>query len=215
MRRSAIRKCVLATVSVLHLDGWVPRCGQRRRPVAGELQFASHNFGMPTFLRPRARTSSLFLIAIALVVSACPAVRLISDYDETTDKALTALQQSTDDFITRLITNAPSDDNAFEKHKKFYEDADQQIRRIEFRVASIPKNEKTGKLVADIRASILGEGKCTEDGGSLKDLHCLPANASRGPSKLALQITQRNVNQTIGAALALELAKKQGLEQNK
>jgi hypothetical protein len=31
----------------------------------------------------------------------------------------------------------------------------------------------------------------------------------------ALQINQRNIDQTIRAALALELAKKQGMEQNK
>lgn len=158
---------------------------------------------------------SLFLVAVVLAVSSCSTVRLISDYDEPTDKALTALQQSTDDFVTKLIANAPSEENTFEKHKKFYDEADQQLRRLEFRVASIPKNDQTKKLVANIRTSVLGEGKCTEGGGSLKDLHCLPANSARGPSKTALQISQRNVNQTIGAALALELAKKQGLDQNK
>jgi hypothetical protein len=170
---------------------------------------------MKLSIRPRASAAALFILALSLLVSACVSIRLISDYDEATDQALTALQQSTDDFITKLIVNAPSDDNAFEQHKKFYEDVDQQLRRLEFRVASIPKNTQTVKLVADVRASILGEGKCSEDGNSLRDLHCLPANAARGPSKAALQITQRNVNQTIGAALALELAKKQGLEQNK
>ena len=170
---------------------------------------------MQISLYPRTSTTWLFLVALALLVSACTTVRLISDYDEPTDRALTALQQSTDDFVARLIANAPSNENAFEKHKKFYEDADQQMRRLEFRVASIPKNDQTKKLVANIRASVLGEGKCTEDGGSLRDLHCLPANADRGPSKTALQINRRNVNQTIGAALALELAKKQGLEHNK
>lgn len=164
---------------------------------------------------PRASITATILIATGLALSACTTVRLISHYDEPTDKALTALHHSTDEFITKLIGSARSDDNAFGKHKKFYEDADQQIRRLEFRVASIPKNDKTRKLVADIRATVLGEGKCTEDGGSLRDLHCLPANAAKGPSKKALQISQRNVDQTIGAALALELAKKQGLEQNK
>lgn len=170
---------------------------------------------MQITLRRCTTTVSLVLLLLTLAISACSTVRLIADYDEPTDKALTALQQNTDDFITKLIANAPSEDNAFEKNKKFYEEADQQLRRLEFRVASIPKNDQTKKLVANVRAIILGEGKCTEDGGSLKDLHCLPANSARGPSRIALQISQRNVNQTIGAALALELAKKQGLEQNK
>lgn len=160
-------------------------------------------------------TASAFVLALYLLLSSCTSVRLISDYDEPTDKALTALQQSTDDFITKLIEKAPSDDNAFEKHKQFYEDADQQLRRLQFRIASIPKNERTVELVKLVRASILGDGKCSEDGTSLRDLHCLPANATRGPAKTALEASRRNVDQTIGAALALELAKKQGLEQNK
>ena len=166
------------------------------------------------FRRP-ARSLSVLLVAATLITSACSTIRLISDYDEPTDKALMALQQSTDEFITKLIANAPSEENAFEKHKEFYEDADKEIRRLEFRVASVPRNDSTKRLVSNIRASILGEGKCTTDGTSLRDLHCFPANLARGPSRAALEISQRNVNQTIGAALALELAKKQGLESNK
>lgn len=170
---------------------------------------------MQISLRRSISIFSLFIVAAAVAISACSSVQLISDYDEPTDKALTALQQGTDDFITGLLANARSEDNAFEKHKQFYDDADKQLRRIEFRVSSMPKNDQTKKLVANIRAAILGEGKCTENGGSLRDLHCLPANLALGPSRDALLVNQRNINQTIGAALALELAKKQGLEQSK
>lgn len=125
------------------------------------------------------------------------------------------MQKSTDDFITRLIAAAPSEENAFDKNTKFYDEADQQLRQLEFRVSSIPKNSQTVKLVGNVRAVLLGEGKCTAEGASLRDIHCIPESRSKGPSKTSLQINQRNMNQTIGAALALELAKKQGLEQNK
>jgi hypothetical protein len=124
------------------------------------------------FRRPAA-AAALAVVSAFLLLSACATVQLVSYYDEPTDEALTALQQSTDDFITGLIASGPSPDNAFENHGQFYEDADQHIRRLEFRVASIPNNAHTTKLVADIRAVILGEGKCSEDGGSLRDLHCL------------------------------------------
>lgn len=162
------------------------------------------------------QTSYAFtFMLIGLILTACSTVTLISDYDEPTDRALTALQQTSDDFITKLISEASSDKNAFEKHKQFYSDADQQLRRLEFRVTSIPKNNKTVKLVGDIRAVLLGEGKCTAEGSSLKDLHCNQDALAKGPSKMSLLIAQRNVNQTIGAALALEIAKKQGLEKSK
>lgn len=170
---------------------------------------------MRTLSAVRIASGSILALLFASLLSACSTVRLISDYDEPTDKALTALQKSSDDFITKLIAAAPSDANAFDKHVKFYEDADQQLRQLEFRVSSIPKNNQTVKLVANVRAALLGEGKCTADGNSLRDLHCIPESKPKGPSKAALQISQRTLNQTIGAALALELAKKQGLEQNK
>jgi hypothetical protein len=166
-------------------------------------------------IRTQASVGAVLILALFFLFSACSSVRLISDYDEPTDNALTVLQQDTDDFITKLIANASSEENAFEKHKPFYENTDQQLRRLEFRVASIPKNSHTVDLIAKIRSCILGDGMCSEDGNSLQDLHCLPANTARGPSKTALQVMQRNINQTIGAALALELAKRQGLEQNK
>lgn len=160
------------------------------------------------------RNNNFLLLFLIFFITACTNVRLVSNYDEQTDKALMLLQQNTDDFITKLIANAPSENNSFEKNKNFYEDADQQIRRLEFRVSSIPKNDTTQRLVKNIRTSILGDGKCDENGSSLKDLHCSPENIIKGPSKMALQISQRNINQSIGAALSLELAKKQGLDQN-
>lgn len=157
----------------------------------------------------------LLAFTMAALLAACAGLGRVSDYDEPTDRALTALHQQTDDFLALLIVKAPSDANAYAKHTAFYDEMDQRLRRLEFRVASIPKNGRTVDLVAKIRASLLGEGLCSADGASLKDLHCMPENAARGPSKTALQIARRNVHQTIGAALALELAKKQGLEQNK
>jgi hypothetical protein len=160
-------------------------------------------------------SGTLAAVFLSLLLSACSGVKLISDYDEPTDKALTALQQLSDDFIVKMIADAPSEKNAFDKQKQFYDAADEQLRRLEFRVGSIPKNEKTVALVGDIRDSLLGDGKCSADGTSLKDLHCNPDALAKGPSKAALQIARRNTNQTIGAALALEIAKRQGLESNK
>ena len=66
---------------------------------------------------------------------------------------------------------------------------------------AIPKNDKTIELFKKIRLVILGEGKCTAEGNSLRDLHCMPANKIKGPSATALAICRLNVNQTISAAL--------------
>jgi hypothetical protein len=148
----------------------------------------------------------LALVAALAAIAAC-VIPAIAEYDAETEQALVALQQRTDRFVSQLARSAPSPANAFARHARFYTDIDKQLRVLERRVASIPANEESAKLVANIRASVLGEGRCSAEGASLRDLHCLPSNAERGPSRIALEISQRNVSQTIGAALALERSK--------
>jgi hypothetical protein len=146
----------------------------------------------------------------AILLAGCAGARLISDYDEVTDKSLTTIQQKTDDFIETLLAQSGTNKAAFSKHQAFYGDIAQELRRLEFRVNAIPKNEKTIDLVKKIRLAILGEGKCTAEGKSLRDLHCTPANKVKGPSITALATCRLNVNQAISAALGLEVSKKQG-----
>lgn len=154
-------------------------------------------------------------ILCAILLAGCAEVKLISDYDDFTDKSLTTIQQKTDDFIETLLTQSGTNKAAFSKHQDFYNDITQQLRRLEFRVNAIPRNDKTIDLVKKIQLAILGEGKCTAEGNSLRDLHCMPANKGKGPSATALAICRLNVNQIISAALSLEVAKKQGLGQNR
>lgn len=157
------------------------------------------------------RHGSLFFISLLLsFLAGCAGVKLISAYDEVTDRSLSDIQQKTDDFIVDLISKAKTEDAAFDRHHDFYEGIDRDLRRLEFRVSAIPNNSRTVKLVQDIRAAILGDGTCSPTDSSLRSLHCLPENALKGPSVLALKIARRNINQTISAALNLELAKRQG-----
>jgi len=151
-------------------------------------------------------------IFCAILLAGCAGAKLISDYDEVTDKSLTTIQQKTDDFIETLITQSGTKKAAFSKHQDFYMDIKQQLRRLEFRVNAIPRNDKTIDLVKKIRLVILGEGTCTSEGTSLRDLHCMTANKNKGPSAMALALCQFNVNKAISEALSLELAKKQGVE---
>ena len=154
-------------------------------------------------------------ILCAILLTGCAEVKLTSDYDEVTDKSLMTIQQKTDDFIETMMTQAGTKKAAFSKHQDFYSDIDQQLRRLEFRVNAVPRNDKTIDLVKKIRLVILGEGKCTAEGSSLRDLHCMPANKDKGPSAIALAISRLNVNKAISAALSLELSKKQDVGQNK
>lgn len=177
---------------------------------------------MTTAIRWDSRRLQFYLLAFLIpLFIGCAGVKLVADYDEVTDKSLTAIQQKTDDFIEKLIKKSETDEMtkiheaSFETNKAFYDDIEQQLRSLEFRVSSIPKNGKTIELVKKIRTVIVGESKCSSEGSSLRDLHCLSGSRGTVPSAPSLEITRRNVNQTISAVLSLELAKKQGLAQNK
>lgn len=154
-------------------------------------------------------------ILCTILLAGCAGARLISDYDEVTDKSLMTIQQKTDDFIEMLLAQSGTNKAAFSKHQDFYSDIAQQLRRLEFRVNAIPNNDKTIDLVKKVRLAILGENKCSAEGTSLRDLHCMPANKVKGPSITALATCRLNVNQTISTALGLEISKRQGAGQNK
>jgi hypothetical protein len=159
----------------------------------------------------------LILLSGLILLQSCTTIKLISSYDEVTDRYLTNLQQSVSNFIDTLEQFSGTEKAAFSKHQNTYNVLDQQIKQLEFRVASIPGNEKTIDIVHNIRLNILGSGELSDStnnsagGSSLKDLHLLnDQNKNFGPSKAVLEIARRNIDQTISAALTLELAKKTG-----
>lgn len=156
----------------------------------------------------------LGLFAVAHLQS-CTTVNLISPYDEVTDGYLTSLHQYVLGFIDTLEQTSGTDAAAFTKHKQTYDELNRQISQLEFRAAAMPNNEIIVKLVHQIRLSILGSGDSLQQLTSLKDLHSLnDHNRNVGPSKTALEICRGNVDQTISAALALELYEKSGKTYN-
>ncbi|MGY2185206.1 hypothetical protein D3C81_103480 [compost metagenome] len=157
----------------------------------------------PTFIR-----NACLVLALSWL-SGCVMLPSVSQYDEVTDKQLTALQQSTDDFIVKLATETNPKARTYQANQTFYVDTDKQLRHLEFRVDSVPDNTQTITLVKDIRTLILGSGQCSPEGTSLKDLHCMPSNQIKGPSAQSLVAIQRQINIAISAALKHEIYKKQ------
>jgi hypothetical protein len=154
----------------------------------------------------------LFVITLAsLLFVACNSITLISNYDEVTDKYLTTLQQTVSTFVDSLEQFSGTEAAALARHQKTYDLLDKQIKMLEFRVTAIAKNDQTTTIVKTIRSTILGNEDPSQPKTSLKDLHCLnDHNKNYGPSKAVLEICRRNIDQTISAALTLELAKKSG-----
>lgn len=134
------------------------------------------------------------ILTLALIVSGC-SVKLISNYDETTDKAVTDLQKKTEAHLVAIEAAEDSPGCQYENHKKFYTDIKVDLSAISVRTAAIPKNEITSEQIALLSKSL----------DSLEKLHkigCL--------SKDQIRPLRTPLNSIFTAILKLELAKRRG-----
>lgn len=134
------------------------------------------------------------LIVWAAFLSAC-SVKLISSYDETTDKAVTALQRKTEAHLIGLEAVEGLPECKYEKHKSFYDEAKVDVSAIAVRAAAIPQNDITTESVALLASSL----------GSLEKLHKIACLSKDQIAPLRIQF-----NTSFTAILKLELAKRRG-----
>lgn len=138
--------------------------------------------------------TSLWLGALLLVLNGC-AVKLVSDYDETTDRAVSALQRKTAGHLLGLATLANTTGCTYDKHKEFYEEAKTDVSAIEVRTAALANNELETQQVQLLGSSL----------DSLEQLHQISCLT---PDQIKLLMTQLNVQFT--SILRFEMARRRG-----
>lgn len=136
------------------------------------------------------------IVAVALVgaLAGC-AIRFISSYDETTDKAVSALQKKTATHFVTLEGVEGKPDCAYERQKVFYDESKVEASAIAVRAAALPKNEITTQ-----QAMLLADS--LDNLEKLHRLSCL--------SKDQIRVLREQFNTSFTAILKLELAKKRG-----
>ena len=137
---------------------------------------------------------SVFILAWMLVVAGCT-VKIISSYDDVTDKAVTALQKKTETHLVALEALEGLPDCKYERHKVFYEEVKVDISSIMVRAAAIPQNEITTEQAALLSSSLNG----------LERLHKIACLTTGQIESLRIQF-----NSSFTAILKLELAKRRG-----
>lgn len=100
---------------------------------------------------------TVFLISICFVamlaVSGC-AVKLVSGYDEVTNRAITDLQQKTEAHLATLESVEGLPECVYENHKQFYDQSRMDINAIAVRAAAIPKNSIITKEITLLSGSL-------------------------------------------------------------
>lgn len=136
----------------------------------------------------------VIFLTIAVVFSGC-AVNLISKYDETTDKTVTALQKNIEGHLVGLEAVDGLPECKYEQYKQFYSEAKVDASAIAVRAAAIPKNDITIKQTLLLTNSL----------ESLEKLHKIACLSKDQISPLRAQF-----NSSFTAILKLELAKRRG-----
>lgn len=134
------------------------------------------------------------ILALAFVFSGC-ATKRISNYDEITDKTVTALQKKTEAHLVTLEAVEGLPECKYEKHKLFYNEAKVDVSAITVRAVAIPKNEIITQETILLSKSL----------DSLEKLHkiaCL--------TKDQIKPLRTQFNSIFTAILKLELAKRRG-----
>lgn len=149
------------------------------------------NVGRPAGIR---LIMGVTLLNIVLLISGCT-VKLISSYDEVTDKNVTALQKKTESHFVSLESTEGLPECNYKYHKKFYDEAKVDVSAITVRAAAIPQNEITTEQTELLSKNL-------ENLEKLHKIACL--------SKDQIAIVRKNFNSSFTAILKLELAKKRG-----
>lgn len=147
---------------------------------------------------PLGKSLSMMFILVAL--SDCT-LKLISSYDEETDKAVMALQRKVETFLIRLEGLDGSPECTYDHHKAFYAGAKVEVSAIQVRAAAIPENEITIEQVGLLSKSL----------GSLEALHKGKLKKGRNCFSIEeIEPLRQSFNASFTAILKLELAKKRG-----
>lgn len=148
----------------------------------------------PAHSRPLRGSAALLLLSILVAAQGC-AIKLISSYDETTDKAVSELQRKTEAHLVSLEAAKGLPACSHEKHRTFYETAKVDVSAIAIRAAAIPNNAITLEQTQLLSGSF----------NNLEQLHKIACLSPEQIAPLRIQF-----NSSFTAILKLELAKRRG-----
>lgn len=96
----------------------------------------------------RGELAIVFVCALlALALAGCASVKLISDYDEETDRGITAFQKKIEGQLVFLERHIGTDKAAYAANVGFYDEARVDLRALRVRAAALPQNTITTQQI--------------------------------------------------------------------
>jgi len=136
----------------------------------------------------------LFLVLIA-ALQGCSSIRLISDYDETTDKLTTEIQQKVSEVYVKIERNIGTSKADYSNFIDLYDEIRVLANTLEVRANSIDKNKIVQEQVKEIISML----------DNLEKLHKLKFNDVR-----ELTVSKDGFNKAFSAIIKLQTGLKRG-----
>jgi hypothetical protein len=133
-----------------------------------------------------------------IAVAACTTVRLVSEYDEITDKSATEMQHKVDQFLLKMETAAGTVAGGYDANAATYDELQADVDGLRVRATAVPNNRFTLEQIDALDRTL----------ADLRKLHKLEG-AKGLPSALA-EPSRSAFTSIFTAIIKLELAKKRG-----
>lgn len=141
-----------------------------------------------------AAARALLVLLLMLGASGCREIRLISEYDEETDRATTALHKKVEALLIGIERNAGTAAADFQQYDQAYGDILSDLRVLQLRAASRPQNGLQEAQLEELRIQL----------ELLEEAH------REGITPAEIPAFRNGFDQSFRAVLTLELAKKRG-----
>ncbi|MDR6527208.1 hypothetical protein J2787_002600 [Chryseobacterium rhizosphaerae] len=93
---------------------------------------------------------SILMSFLLVILTSCTSIKLISDYDELTDKKIVALQEKVTGFVVKIRDEIGTDKAKYVNYKPFYQEVKVDLETLKIRTNAIDNN----KIVQDQVATL-------------------------------------------------------------
>lgn len=137
----------------------------------------------------------IFILLFILIAQSCTTIRLISDYDEITDKAVTSMQDMVSKYFAKLGREIGTEKAKYENYAEYFDDMKVDLNNLKIRANAIENNQIVQNQVLELTNMVVNTEKLHKIGFS---------------SPLELNSLQNSFNNAFTAIVKLQLALKRG-----
>lgn len=99
------------------------------------------------------------LMTIMMLIQSCTSIRLISDYDEITDKTITQVQEKVSEYFVTLERTVGSEEGNYQHFTETFDSIKVDLNTLAVRAAAFDKNRIVQEQVSELKSMITNLGE--------------------------------------------------------